>query len=141
MNEELQRGTPLRQMIAAAGNSRPEVQIASAEMEPEPMEPETIAYAVLNGGEPVPDSINEEFYYVQVGSFADPGNAEKARSELASAWPVQVVELSSGGEPIYRVRLGPLAGRPDADTAVDDAVHFGHADAHLIVAHSMQAAL
>jgi cell division protein FtsN len=105
------------------------------------MEPSAVAYAAPDQDESAPETGGDNSYFVQVGSFADPDNAEKARSELASAWPVQVVELSGTSGLIYRVRLGPLADRPDADTAVEDAVFFGHADAHVVTVHSMQAAL
>ncbi|MGH6856047.1 MAG: septal ring lytic transglycosylase RlpA family protein, partial [Aestuariivirga sp.] len=139
MNDELQRGTPLRRMIAAANGGRGKVQTASAGMTPDPVEVDTVAYDTA--GEESESIRSDLSYYVQIGSFADPENAERARAELSSAWPVQIVELDGGSGPIYRVRLGPLADRPDADTAVEDAVFFGHADAHVIVAHSMQAAL
>lgn len=144
MNEELQRGTPLRRMIAAASGERANVQVASAEPEPEAAETETetvVAYRPPEENEPTSDFDADEAYYVQVGSFANPGNAEKARHELASSWPVQVVELTGGQGTLYRVRLGPIADRPDADTALEHAVFLGHRDARVIMAQAMHAAL
>ncbi len=136
MNEELRRGTPLRRMIAAASNGRGEVQVAAAQTE---VEADTVIYAT-----PAEDSsgpAGDESYYVQVGSFANPDNAERAREQLASSWPVQVAELDGGNGTVYRVRLGPIAGRPDADTALEHAIFLGHRDARVIVAQSMHAAL
>jgi rare lipoprotein A len=156
MNDELRRGTPLRRMIAAASGGRGKVQVAVVETTPEPMEPDTVVYQepeqdvaaaepaerqTIAYQDPARDAEPVDSYYVQVGSFADPDNAERAREQLSSTWPVQVVELSGSGGTIYRVRLGPIADRPDADTAVEDAVALGHLDARVIVEHSMQAAL
>lgn len=143
MNEELQRGTPLRRMIAAAGGKRgSEVQIAAAESNPEPVEHvTTVAYTEPEQEVQAPDFGDDESYYVQVGSFADPSNAERAREELAAAWPVQVAELNGANGTVYRVRVGPIADRPDADTALEHVVFLGHRDARVIIAHAMQAAL
>lgn len=145
MNEELQRGTPMRRMIAAAaGGGQAKVQMAAVETEPEAREPETetvVAYTPPKEEAPASGFGGDEAYYVQVGSFADPGNAEKARMQLASSWPVQVVELSGGQGTLYRVRLGPISDRPDADTALEHAVFLGHRDARVIVAQAMHAAL
>jgi len=152
MNRELSRGTPLKRMIAAADGNRgravPEVQVASADVAPafkprKAAEPAsvTVAYEAPAQAAPAPASGLGEDYYVQVGSFGDPKNAEKARNALAATWPVQVLEVAGNGAPLYRVRIGPLADRNDADTALDQAVYLGHADAHVVVAHSQQAAL
>ncbi len=142
MNEELQRGTPLRRMIAAANGGRGEVQLAAVKSEVETEEPDTVvAYTPPEQEAQIRDFGDDQSYYVQVGSFADPGNAERARSELAAAWPVQVAELDGSNGTVYRVRVGPIADRPDADTALEHAVFLGHRDARVIVAHAVQAAL
>ena len=150
MNRELQRGTALRSMIAAAdgSGSRGTVQVAAVQPAAPvqqaaalAMKPRLAAYAPLKPVAPPPQSGIEESYYIQVGSFADPANAEKARSQLASAWPVQVIEVTGSGGTIYRVRLGPITTREDADTALEQTIFLGHADAHVLVAHAMQAAL
>ncbi len=141
MNEQLERGTPVTRMIAAAKGGRSQVQIAAVEAEPEVVADTTIAYSAAPENVPAPDFGYDQSYYVQVGSFADPGNAERARDGLAASWPVQVAELNTGGRTVYRVRLGPIAERPDADTALEHAIFLGHRDARVIVAPSMHAAL
>ncbi len=135
MNRELERGTPLRRMIAAANRDRGTVQVAAAKPRKQP-KPVVVAAAP----EPAVDS-GAEAYFIQVGAFADHENAERARASLANSWPVQMVELSGTGGTIYRVRVGPIAGAADAETALDAAVALGHPDAHVIVANTMQAAL
>ena len=151
MNRELQRGTPLNNMIAAASGTRGTVQIASAAARMASASASndlTLSQLALAAYQPPrvvpappPASGVEESYYVQVGSYSDPANAEKARDQMASAWPVQVIELNGSGGTIYRVRLGPIATRDDADQALEQAVSLGHPDAHLLVAHAMQASL
>ena len=129
MNRELERGTPLRRMIAAANGKRGGVQVAARNPSSQANPLQHVASGI------------DQSYFVQVGSFADPANAEKARVELASAWPVQVIELDGAAGAIYRVRLGPIDGRADADTAREQAIFLGHPDAHIVTAHAMQAAL
>ena len=53
--------------------------------------------------------------YVQVGAFADAGNAERLAARLRglNLGAVRVVPASSGGRTLQRVQIGPL---PDVDT-------------------------
>jgi rare lipoprotein A len=53
--------------------------------------------------------------YVQVGAFADTGNAERLATRLRGMHlgEVRVVPVSSGGRTLQRVQIGPL---PDVDT-------------------------
>ena len=69
-------------------------------------------------------------YFIQLGSFADPDNAGRARDQFASVWPVQFIELSGSAGPVYRVRLGPIADQADAVTALDNAQAAGFGDAN-----------
>jgi len=137
MNEQLGRGTSLKRMIAAADRSSgPGAQPVDrtttiAKQEPVlPSESPEVASAVANGP-----------YFVQVASFTNLDNAERAGGALASAWPVQLVEVSGSGSSLYRVRLGPIDNRSDADTALSEAVNLGYRDAHVVQAQPMQAAL
>ncbi|HET6654720.1 MAG TPA: septal ring lytic transglycosylase RlpA family protein, partial [Gammaproteobacteria bacterium] len=84
--------------------------------------------AISVGGPPSPDAVVESEtppaslpaapqIYVQVGAFAEHDNAQRmeARLELGAVGPVVVQPASSGGQRLYRVRIGPL---PDVE-AVD----------------------
>ncbi|MCB1379852.1 MAG: septal ring lytic transglycosylase RlpA family protein [Alphaproteobacteria bacterium] len=146
MNKELNRGTSLRRLIAAADRSRgkaavPEVQVAAATPKRQKAKVQLATYTPPEPPQPAPESGIESTYFIQVGSFGERHNAERARDRFASVWPVQFIELEGSAGTVYRVRLGPISDRADADTALDNAVSAGFKDAHLIAAQSMQAAL
>ncbi len=128
-------------MIAAANGKRGGVQVAARRPDAQANPLQQAAFAKPRAEPAAPASGIDQSYFIQVGSFADPANAEKARAELASAWPVQVIEQDGASGPIYRVRLGPIDGKADADTALEQAIFLGHPDAHIVTAHAMQAAL
>jgi rare lipoprotein A len=152
MNNEMERGTPLRKMIARAdrnlgkgyGNT---VAVAEAKpsrkLPPPPPPAATVAYA-----EPEPpavagqtEGLAQPTYFVQLGSFSDSGNAARAREQFASAWPVQFIEISGANGPVYRVRLGPISNGADAETALSDAHSAGFSDARLVRSQAVQASL
>jgi rare lipoprotein A len=145
MNRELQQGTPLKAMIAAADRS--EATMVAAVSEPMPFvaaQPNIVRTAASSARQtavPQAAAAVNGSYYIQVGSFGDAANAELARADLASVWPVQVIAASASGGEVYRVRIGPITGEIDAMTALQDAVGHGHPDAHMIAVPAMQAAL
>lgn len=147
MNKELQRGTSLKRMIAAADKSRGKVRSTDVMVAEAPVKKkkqanvETVAYTPPAMDPPVTGSGVETSYFVQVGSFADPVNAERARDMFASAWPVQFMELSGTQGSVYRVRLGPISSQDDANTALEGAIASGYPDARLVQAQAMQASL
>ena len=159
MNTELERGTPMRKMIAAAdrrrGKAAPANDVVVAKAPPvrkaEPVaRAETVAYEqpaeAVAFEQPVETvapaaPTGEVSYYVQLGSFSDGANAARARDQFASAWPVQFIELSGASGPIYRVRIGPISDNDDARTALVDAQAAGFVDARLIKSEAVQAAL
>ena len=131
MNRELRNGTPLRQMMAAAnGDTTGGTQIAAAEPEYNSYQPVETNIASASDAYDTPE------YFVQVGSFADPYNAQRAREELANSGPVQVEELVGSAGPLYRVRIGPMRNEGQAQLALRQAVDLGHPDARLIMANA-----
>lgn len=140
MNRELENGTPLRQMIAAASGKRrvEPVQVAEADpveqgayaFEPEP------PIAEMEQG--IPSAVN---YFVQAGTFADPDNAERLRQEFVNIGPVQVAELMGNDGPVYRMRVGPFDNLSDAESALNQVHGYGLPDAHLLESHLQQASL
>ena len=147
MNTELERGTPMRKMIASADRHRGQVPadtVLVAEIKPRKTKKAAVQLAAYTPEEPVttvPQTADEMSYFVQVGSFADYDNAERARASFANTWPVQFVELSGSQGTVYRVRLGPISSPEDAQTALESAVATGFPDSHVVQSQAMQAAL
>lgn len=126
MNQELQRGTPLGQMIASADlrNGR------------YGSEPSTYAAASLDANTASITRAPGEAagWFVQVAAFSDPSNAERTRSSLADIGNVLVEPASGSYGPLYRVRVGPLASEAEAQNALMAVRARGHADARLKLA-------
>jgi rare lipoprotein A len=148
MNKELERGTPMRKMIASAdrrkGKAPPaDVMVAEAKPKIKAAPEETVAVAeTVAFTPPAPDETAYEVtYFVQIGSFSDGENAARVRDQFAATWPVQFIELSGASGPVYRVRLGPISHSEDAQTALADAQAAGFGDARLIRNQAVQAAL
>ena len=59
-------------------------------------------------------------YFVQVGAFARPEDAEQQRARLAMlGFGARVTEREQAGRTMYRVRVGPFDRKDDADSAKD----------------------
>jgi len=84
---------------------------AAASMPPPRLDERTVAAA------PAPEKIHKPALYLQVGAYSDQANAERAASTLRSAQlgAVRVVEGSSNGRAVRRVRIGPLRDADEAD--------------------------
>jgi rare lipoprotein A len=131
MNRELRRGTPLHSLMAAAdGRFDGATQVAAAEPSLTPYSTQETNIASASADYDMPK------YFVQVGSFADPDNAERAREELSNSGPVQVEQLMGSQGTLYRVRIGPMKSEGQAQMALRQAVDLGHPDAHLITANA-----
>ncbi|MGE3832813.1 MAG: septal ring lytic transglycosylase RlpA family protein, partial [Parvibaculaceae bacterium] len=140
MNRELVRGTSVSRMLAAVDRKRfkgPDVVVAKREpVRPDYAEPQEQPVYADASAETVLSKKEEPDYFVQVASFADPYNAERAREELQASGPVQIQEFEGSAGTLYRVRIGPLTDQGDAENALRQAVDLGHPDARLVVAHA-----
>jgi rare lipoprotein A len=68
-----------------------------------------------------------ERYFVQLGSFADPGNAQRLRERLAAYFPdVQVVPAQGSESRYYRVRMGAFMNRREATERATRVSGFGY---------------
>ena len=68
-----------------------------------------------------------ERFFVQVGSFADPGNARRMQLHLAAAYPdVRVDAAAVGANRYYRVRMGAFMSRHDAEDRAVRVASFGY---------------
>ncbi len=74
------------------------------------------AKSVANPDTPVAAGIDPFNYFVQVGAFRTPEDAEQQRAKLSLiGFQAKVTEREQSGRTVYRVRLGPFDKKDDAD--------------------------
>jgi cell division protein FtsN len=93
----------------------------------EPARPQRDPAAILSGRESAPIAIAPQsakpgvdpfVYFVQVGAFSKPEDAEAQRAKLAMlGYAAKVTERDQSGRLMYRVRLGPYPMRDEAEAA------------------------
>jgi len=98
----------------------------------EPVEPPAPATTPAPVPEQKSQKLNE--IYVQVGAFGDRANAERRQSALISGGigDVFVFADEAASPPLYRVRIGPIAGVDDYDALVTRLETLGISDPYLI---------
>ncbi len=76
---------------------------------------------------------NNQTYFIQLGAFSQPGNAEKLRSklEVEQENPVEVSVISISGRELLRVRSGPFYNKADAKEALRG--FFRYPDAKIVM--------
>jgi rare lipoprotein A len=68
-------------------------------------------------------------FFVQVGAYSDPVNAQRVREAVSSAGPVVVdTRTTASGAELFRVRVGPWASREEADAARRTLGTLGYAE-------------
>jgi rare lipoprotein A len=75
-------------------------------------------------------------WFVQIGAFRDPGNAEALRTRLErAAFTSTSVHAVTGTDhtTLYRVRIGPLTSAEEGDRVAEDLARHGVADALIVV--------
>lgn len=66
-------------------------------------------------------------YYVQVGAFRTPEDAQARRAKLAlTGVEAKVTEREQGGRPLFRVRVGPFEKMEEAERAKDKLDRAGN---------------
>ncbi|MGD8429196.1 MAG: septal ring lytic transglycosylase RlpA family protein [Ectothiorhodospiraceae bacterium] len=84
-----------------------------------------------------PDSSEAVDYYVQVGAFSNRDNAFRMLGRMEAAElpaPVRVETGQSGGQRIYRVRVGPLDSAEAVDRLTADLEAHGVSESQVVVA-------
>jgi len=92
----------------------------------EPAKPARDPAAILSGKEPAAIAIAPQsakpgpdpfMYFVQVGAFGKPEDAEAQRAKLAMlGYAAKVTEREQQGRTMYRVRLGPYQAKDEAES-------------------------
>ncbi len=71
--------------------------------------------------------------FIQAGSFARYDNAQRLSARLSPLGQASITQVNIGAQPMFRVRLGPIASLDEADRMLDQIVRSGAPDAKLIV--------
>lgn len=71
-------------------------------------------------------------FYVQVGAFSSPENAERQRGAVRSYGSPEISQVSAGGREVYRVRLGPYTTADAAGIVADRLKRSGYGDARVV---------
>ena len=100
----------------------------------EPAEPPASNPAPAPEPESQPAAKQENEIFVQVGAFGDRTNAERRRSALLSGGigDAFIFADEASTPPIYRVRIGPIAGVDDYDALVMKLEGLGITDPYLV---------
>jgi len=72
-------------------------------------------------------------YFVQVGAFSDVDNAHRAQTAVSSAGQASIdVRRTSTGTELFRVRVGPFAGRDEAEAARRSVAALGYSESVVV---------
>ncbi|MFA5626602.1 MAG: SPOR domain-containing protein [Thiohalomonadaceae bacterium] len=108
---------PVVEPIIAAENKQPP---ATAAVVAEPVKPVDVQQISQK-------SAAAESWAVQIGSFSTKANANRLRDSLrAKGYPAYVEQVSLSGGLSYRVRVGPMLSRSDAEAAQAKLAEGGH---------------
>jgi rare lipoprotein A len=74
--------------------------------------------------------------FLQVGAFGEAGNAERLKAQLENGGlgDVLIHYETAGEQPLYRVRVGPIADVAEYDRLIDRVATLNIRDAHLVTA-------
>lgn len=96
----------------------------------EPAAPKSAASAASAARSAGPDPF---LYFVQVGAFAQSGDAEQQRARVGlTGLTAKVTEREQSGRTVYRVRVGPLDSRDAAEKVKEQVVSAGLSEATLV---------
>lgn len=119
--------------VAAQDPARPtaqQAQIAAAQTAPTTADGTTVP---APNGQVVVVPVQPTAIYVQAGAFANVQNAQRLSNTLSSIAPTQLSYIQVGTQPMYRVRLGPVASVADADKMLERVVAAGYPEARIVV--------
>ncbi len=105
----------------------PRQEMASARVAALPPEAQGSAIPTL-----VQTPVRPTSLWVQAGAFSSYDNAAKLGQQLRRFGAPQITQVQSGGQRLYRVRIGPAATVPDADRLLADVAGVAP-DARILV--------
>ena len=95
--------------------------------------PTTVTTVPVPDGKVVQKNVHPTQIFIQAGSFANPGNAEALRNQIARYGNAFVAAVRIGTNTFYRVRIGPLASVDEADRTLANLIASGHPESRVVV--------
>ena len=71
--------------------------------------------------------------YVQAGSFAQYGNANRLRARLSVLGPTSILAVTYDKQQLFQVRVGPINNLKRADGILEQVIGAGLINARLVV--------
>ena len=146
MNQAMKQGASMGQLMAMSNDVSAQAPATAVAMN-EPVQlrvkkqPLAVAAAAPIEAQPVafePPPVQPKAYIVRVGVFHDLDNANTAYQQMQAFGKARIVKAVGANGPLYRVEMGPLESKADADAAMTAAIGEGFEDAKLIVSEPLQ---
>ena len=115
--------------ITASGTGLVEIRALTA------ADKKTPGQQAVNTQTPVKQQTTAPNMYLQVGAFSSQYNAQQLHQKLHNAAfeRTKVSSINAAGNPVYRVRIGPLSSVDEADQIVDQLAALGIDEAHVVI--------
>ena len=136
MNDAMQRGASMGQLVAMANDvsaTAPQTQVAMNDAPPIAKRMPELQQATFTPPPQVPQS-----YLVRVAVYHSIEEASSAYQQLQEFGPVRIIRAVGANGPLFRVEMGPLDNKPDAEAALNTALGSGFGDAKLVISEPMQ---
>ena len=133
MNQAMASGATMNQLAALGGNNSIRANTQVAEVAPaQPAKRSIAQLASLAAPQAPAPQYQASNYIVRVAVFHDIANADNAYQRLSSFGPTRIVKEVGANGPLYRVEIGPLDNKSDADAALTTAFGSGFEGALLV---------
>ena len=146
LNDALHRGASMNQLVAMSNDVTappPRVAVASNEPPRHAPVPHVSAFdpeAQVQPAQftPPPPPAQDQAYVVRVGVFHSLENATAVYHRLEGFGPTRIVKAVGANGPLYRVEMGPMENKADADGALNTAIGSGFEDAKVVTTGPLQ---
>ncbi|MDP8998058.1 MAG: septal ring lytic transglycosylase RlpA family protein [Pseudomonadota bacterium] len=132
MNQAMERGATMNQLAALGGNASIRANTQVAQVAPAQPPQRSIAQMASLAAPQAAPQYQEANFIIRVAVFHDVANANNAYQRLASFGPTRIVRAVGVNGPLYRVEIGPLDNKSDADAALTTAQGSGFEGASLV---------
>ena len=133
LNRAMSGGASMTQLANLGHNTGFSSRTQVARLEPQIMQRSPVQQVSL-----AQSKMAVEDYMVRVAVFHDMGNANAAYKRLSSFGPTHIVQAVGANGPLYRVEIGPLDNRSDADAALTTAQDSGYEGASVLPVEPMK---